>query len=133
MQLSLTQDLVKHLDIAIWKLRYPIILKKHIPFQLLINLKLLIISDVQISLNDTFIQDVIQSMGLTNTEIHIIIADQINTLILPKNFLRYCWCLGEKILCHYHCLTFKTPSLSKLKFNINAKRNLWNQINIHLK
>lgn len=120
--------ILKHLGIVLWKLRCPVILTQKKTTCLLIKLKLLIISDVLISLNDLFLQDVIQSMNLSQKEVYIITVDQINNLILPKKKLNYCWWMGIDKLCNYHCLTFNTPSLSILKYDIDAKRDLWNQI-----
>lgn len=129
----LHHSFAKDLNIILWKLRYPILLTNKKPIHLLIKLKLLIISDINISPNDNFIEDVTRSMRLNQTEIYIITIDQIHTLILPKKFLNYCWWLGVKVLYNYHCLTFNTPSLSILKCNIHAKRDLWNQINLFLR
>lgn len=130
---QLSPLILKGLDFTVWKIRFPIILNNKIPIRLLIQLKLLIISDILISLNDSFIQDVIRSMRLNPTEIHIITFDQINSLMMPKYFLNCCWWLGVKKLHNYHCVTFTTPALSLLKRNINAKRALWNQINLFLR
>lgn len=129
MQLS-RNLMLRRLGITVWKIRYPIILIKNQPIHLLIKLKLLIISDVLISLHDIFIQDVIRSMYLNQTQICIITIDQIKTVILPKNFLSYCWWVGVAELCNYHCVTFNTPSLLTLKSNVNAKRDFWHQINV---
>lgn len=129
---SLNNLKLKYLGIVSWKLRYPIVLQDNIIVQLLSQLKLLVISDVLISLNDLFVQDVIRSMNLNQTEIHIITVDQINTLVIPKNFLRLCWWIGTEVLYNYRCFTVNTPSLSVLKHSISAKRYLWNQISLLL-
>lgn len=124
--------ILKFLNINLWKLRYPIVLIKNKPIHLLTKLKLLIISDVRISLQDVFIQDVVRSMKLNHTEIYIITIDQLNTLVLPKKFFSYCWWLGIEMVNQYNGFNLSTPSLSNLKCNVDAKRNLWNQI-IYLK
>lgn len=121
------------LDVVLWKLRYPIVVSTDYPIQLLVNLRLLIISDVLISLNDFFIEDVIRTLHLKSTEIYIITMDSINRLVFPLNRVEYCWLMGVKMSCKFCCITFYTPSLSILKCNTDAKRDLWYQIHQYCK
>lgn len=120
--------MLKNLGIVLWKLRYPVIFTKNIPIQLLSNVRLLIVSDIFISYDDSFIQDVIRTIHLTSIEVYMITVDKINTLILSLKLLDYCWLIGVKISCNFCSVMFYTPSLSILKHDIHAKRDLWNQI-----
>lgn len=125
----LKRDLIlNNLDIILWKLKYPIVLLKNAPILLLINIRLLIVSDVLISLDDSFVLDVIRTMNLNVTEAYIITADKINLLVFSSRSLDYCWLVGIEMLCNFCSMTFKTPTLSILKHDIHAKRDLWYQI-----
>lgn len=125
--------MLKYLNIIEWKLRYPVILNKKKPVQLLKKLKLLIVSDTLVSLEDFFIQDVIRSMHLSSTEVYIITIDQINSIIVPKERIVGYWWIGVQALLNYNHYSLSTPSLLTLKVNSNEKRNLWNQINSFFK
>lgn len=126
-------SVLNNLDIVLWKLRYPIIMSKDSSIQLLVNLRLLIISDVLISLHDCFVEDVIRVLHLKSEEVYIVTADSINELVFPVNYEVFCWVVGIQILCKFCCITFYTPALSILKCNMDAKRDLWYQMKQCLK
>lgn len=131
MKLELKRNLIlKNLGIVLWKLRYPIILTDKVPIILLANLRLLMVSDLPVSLKDSFIIDVIQSMNINQAEVQMITIDLINNIILPSsiNVLRYCWWIGTKVLRDFQCVNLVTPSLIILKCSSKYKRDLWSQI-----
>lgn len=124
--------ILNNLDIVLWRLRYPIIFIENVPVKLLFNIRLLIIADISVFLNDPVIDDVIRSMRLVSSEVYIVSVKKINTLIFSVKFLDYCWLIGTRISCNFCSVIFYTPSLSILKNNVDAKRDLWNQICRHL-
>ncbi|CAD83631.1 DNA polymerase III, psi subunit [Candidatus Blochmanniella floridana] len=119
---------LKRLDITLWKIRYPAILKKSESVQLLINLRFLIISGLFISLDDPFVQDVIRAMRVKNIEVYIININEINNLILPVKVLNYCWWVGVEVLCDFGGISLCTESLNVLKYDMKGKQDFWYQI-----
>lgn len=121
-------EIFRELDIVFWKFRYPVLLQNTMLVQLLIHLRLLLISDFYISSSDLLINDVLRIMCVDQKEICILTVDQINTLILPIGFICHCWWIGTAVLCDFRGICLNTPSLSILKNDVKAKRNLWLQI-----
>ncbi|WP_331828438.1 DNA polymerase III subunit psi [Candidatus Blochmannia sp. SNP] len=117
------------LGIVPWKLRYPIVLNNNNQIKLWVCLRLLLISsDFPISLNDPFIKDVIRAIQLSSREVCALTNSQINHLIIPSGFSCHCWWIGTEVSKNFHGMCLNTPSLSILKCNIKAKRDLWRQI-----
>ncbi|ADV33518.1 DNA polymerase III, psi subunit [Candidatus Blochmanniella vafra str. BVAF] len=117
------------MGINIWQLRYPVLLTNTEPvYFLLVKLRLLIISDVVVCIDDLFIKDVFRAMSIHCSEVYILTVDRLNRLFLPKTFLSYCWWMGVEALCDFRCITFCTTSLEILKNDADSKRVLWDQI-----
>lgn len=119
----------QELGITLWKLRYPVVLDNIKPIKLWPRLRLLLISsDFPMSLDDSFVRDVIRAMQISPTEVYALTIDQIKTLIIPEECSYYCWWIGTEVLNNVNGIYFITPSLPILKCDVQAKRDLWRQI-----
>lgn len=112
---------------TLWELRYPMF-SDTMSIQLWTNFCFLLISDCIISLNDLLVDDVFRAMHFNIKDIYILPFNKIDTLILPMGFTCHCWWIGVTMLCNFQGVCLHTPYLSELKYNIEAKRNLWCQI-----
>ncbi|URJ23127.1 DNA polymerase III subunit psi [Blochmannia endosymbiont of Camponotus sp. C-003] len=119
----------QELGIIFWKLRYPIVSDNINPIKLWPCLRLLLISsDFPTSLNDPFVKDVIRAMQINPKEVYALTIDQIKILIIPSEFSCYCWWIGTEVPNNLDSICLTSPSLSILKYDIQAKRDLWRQI-----
>lgn len=121
-------NIFRELDIVLWELRYPVILSNVMKVQLCMHLRLLLISNSSISLHDPLINDVLRAMCIDLKEVCVLNVSQINNLILPIGFSCHCWWIGITALRDFHGALLCTSSLSMLKCDARAKRNLWYQI-----
>lgn len=122
------KKIFRELNIVLWKLRYPVVLSDTMAVQLWVRLRLLLISDVFISLHDPLIKDVLRVMCFDLKEVCMLTINQIDSLILPIGFSCHCWWIGIEKLRDFHGACLYTSSLSALKCNVKVKRDLWSQI-----
>lgn len=117
------------LEIVLWQLRYPVVLDSTtMSIQLYSHLRLLLVSDSYISINDPFIGDILRVVRVSITDICILTVNQIDNLILPRKYTCNCWWIGSRVLRNFCGICLITPALSILKCSVKAKRDLWHQI-----
>lgn len=121
-------NIFRELDIISWEFRYPVVLNDVMSVQLWMQLRLLLISDVAIPLNDPLVNDVLRVMRIDVKEICILTENQIDTLVLPSGFSCHSWWIGIMACRDFYGICLCTPSLSILKDDVKVKRNLWYQI-----
>ncbi|ABF14136.1 DNA polymerase III subunit psi [Candidatus Palibaumannia cicadellinicola] len=119
---------VKQLGIIQWILRYPPVL--HSKEELVVlppaKIRWLLVADQLPLINHPLISDVIRSMALIPEQLFMITSKQV--MMLPKYSFYHCWWLGVIAIRNFKGISLFTPSLSVLRNNAVAKRDLWRQI-----
>ncbi|MGQ0286736.1 DNA polymerase III subunit psi [Pasteurellaceae bacterium 22721_9_1] len=126
--------LLQEMGIKQWQLRRPEALKGVVNISVADNIKLIIVAEQTLSVQEPFIQDVLRSIAINVKDCLLIDFSQVDHLqtTTPVHY----WLLSQnqqkidRTLSHFSQVTslWQSPDLPLLKQNGKEKRHLWQQI-----
>lgn len=119
--------LLQQLGIIQWQLRYPMVLHGEVALKLATGTRLLIVSTENISADDQLLNDVLRGLSLTKAQVMFLTPEQYVMLGEGGEYL--CWWLGSDERAPGKAqMILRSPVLTALYNNPEAKRALWQQI-----
>ncbi|MFT8229901.1 MAG: DNA polymerase III subunit psi [Enterobacterales bacterium] len=118
--------ILKYMGIERYTLKERYILKKNKFLKNINEYYFIIISDPFPLEQYTIVTDVIISLQIMLSQVKQLTFDEIK--IFSYNIYCNCWWINYSPIKTFKGISIYTPSLNILINNINAKRNLWNQI-----
>lgn len=117
---------LQELGIIQWKSRYKKNISGILTPKIPDYIRILLISEILPSYNNTLISDVIHSISLKSEQLFCLTPKI--AMMLPKTSIFYSWWLGIKPMRSFNQISFSSPSLDSLQNNEKLKRALWCQI-----
>lgn len=127
MTLPSRRDLrLQQLGITQWVLRRPAVLQGEIAVTLPPDARLVLITERVSALNDPFIQDVLRSLGLHESQVLQVTPER--AAMLPADKHCNSWCLGVDVPLAISGAKLLSVDLDELYLNSAERRALWQQI-----
>ncbi len=118
--------LLQQMGITQYRLHHPRVLQGEVAVRLHPDTRLVIVAAEQPPSSQSFMQDVLHSLGLEASQSRLLTARQL--AMLPEPIPCPVWLLGVPADREYSTVQLVTPPLAELINSSAAKRTLWQQI-----
>ncbi|WP_294912270.1 DNA polymerase III subunit psi [Tatumella sp. UBA2305] len=118
--------LLQQMGITQYRLHHPRVLQGEVAVRLHPDTRLVIVAAENLPSPQSFLQDVLQSLGLQQHQSRLLTDRQLS--MLPEPLACPVWLLGVPADKQYSAVQLVSPPLAELINSSAAKRNLWQQI-----